>query len=780
MIGELIGRRYRVIGVLGAGGFGHTYVAEDTQRPGNPRCVLKHLTFVSNNPTVLHQVRRLFQSEAETLEQLGKHDQIPRLLAYFEEEEQFYLVQEFIAGHPLSEELKDGQRFSEAQVVALLEDVLGILAFVHAQNVIHRDIKPDNLIRRQQDDKLVLIDFGAVKNIGNTVAISTGDTALSMPIYTSGYGASEQCMGQPRFNSDIYSLGMLAIQALTGLRPSQLPQDYSTSEVLWHDRAEVSAALTQIIDKMVRYHFAQRFQSVHDVLDALLQAKLGSQTILNPTSALETGRTTATYPETSFKAASNALPNYVAPVTKPQPRPSHRAVTRIGGAILGTVAIAILVKILSPDFTPDPQPTPTPSSPDRISGGEILLNKWQLNPKDASKQKGITQIAAGNYNQAVKTLEAARKANPSDPETLIYLNNARIAQSKSYTIAVAVPIGNTLTAALEMLRGVAQAQDEVNRAGGIQGVPLKVAIANDDNEPATAEEVAKSLANNPDILGVVGHGISDTALAAAEIYQTNQLVMVSPSSSAVSLSNFGSYVFRTIPSDSFTAKALTRYMLTKLQKKRAIVFFNSASAYSISLKDEFKQALFYNGAELVDEIDLSRPDFDPAESMNRALTGKADVIMLASDSAVSDRAIQVIQLNQKRLPILAGDSLSVSKALKVGQEEAVGMILATPINMIGSTFQQEATRFWGAPEAISWRTALSYDAAKALIAAISRDPTREGVQRSLTQPDFSAQGATSEVKFTASGDRQGQVQLVTIVPVKTGRQTTYAIKPLTD
>ncbi|HEY9616276.1 MAG TPA: ABC transporter substrate-binding protein, partial [Microcoleaceae cyanobacterium] len=286
--------------------------------------------------------------------------------------------------------------------------------------------------------------------------------------------------------------------------------------------------------------------------------------------------------------------------------------------------------------------------------------------------------------------------------------------------------------------------------------------------------------NNPDILGVVGHSISDTALAAAEIYQANQLVMVSPSSSAVKLSNFGSYIFRTIPSDSFTAKALTRYMLTKLQKKRAIVFFNSASAYSTSLKDEFKQALFYNGADLVDEIDLSRPDFDPADSMNRALTERADVIMLASDSAVSDRAIQVIQLNQKRLPILAGDSLSVTKALTVGQAEAVGMVLATPTSIIGSPFQKNAAQFWGTSEAISWRTALSYDAAKALITAISRDPTREGVQRSLTQPDFSAQGATGSVRFTTSGDRQGQVQLATIVPVKTGRQMTYAVKPLTN
>lgn len=165
MIGNLLDQRYQVVEVLGQGGFGHTYTAKDTRRPGNPTCVVKLLKPAISDPDFLQTARRLFNSEAETLEKLGNHDQIPRLLAYFEENEEFYLVQEFIDGHPLSAELAPGQRWDESQVIQLLQEVLSILEFVHSNGVIHRDLKPDNLIRRTSDSKLVLVDFGAVKQV---------------------------------------------------------------------------------------------------------------------------------------------------------------------------------------------------------------------------------------------------------------------------------------------------------------------------------------------------------------------------------------------------------------------------------------------------------------------------------------------------------------------------------------------------------------------------------------------------------------------------------------
>ncbi|HEY9614786.1 MAG TPA: serine/threonine-protein kinase, partial [Allocoleopsis sp.] len=269
MLGKLLDRRYEVTQVLGAGGFGRTYLARDTRRPGNPTCVVKQLKPLSNDPNFLETARRLFNSEAETLEQLGHHDQIPRLLAYFEEDQEFYLVQEFIEGHTLTQELQPGQRWEESGVMTLLEEVLSILDFVHSHGVIHRDIKPDNLIRRNSDHKLVLVDFGAVKQIRTQFAATQGRASNTVAIGTPGYMASEQALGQPRPTSDIYALGIIGIQALTGLMPVNFQEDLSTGEILWQHLVPVSRGLASLMSKMVRYHFKDRYQSAAEALESL-------------------------------------------------------------------------------------------------------------------------------------------------------------------------------------------------------------------------------------------------------------------------------------------------------------------------------------------------------------------------------------------------------------------------------------------------------------------------------------------------------------------------------
>jgi serine/threonine-protein kinase len=179
MIGKLLDHRYQVIRVLATGGFGQTYIAQDTRRPGNPICVVKHLKPANSDPNIFVTAKRLFNSEAETLEKLSNNDQIPRLLAYFDENQEFFLVQEFIDGHTLSEELIPGQPWSEVQVMQMLLEILIILEFVHQEGVIHRDIKPDNIIRREADCKLVLVDFGAVKQLRSPLAVSY--THLTLP-----------------------------------------------------------------------------------------------------------------------------------------------------------------------------------------------------------------------------------------------------------------------------------------------------------------------------------------------------------------------------------------------------------------------------------------------------------------------------------------------------------------------------------------------------------------------------------------------------------------------
>ncbi len=270
MIGKLLDRRYQVVQALSQGGFGHTYIAQDTRRPGNPTCVVKHLKPATSDPNLLETARRLFKREAETLENLGNHDQIPRLLAYFEEDEEFYLVQEFIAGNPLSSEIRPGLQWNESQVIHLLQEVLPILEFVHNHEVIHRDLKPPNLIRRSSDNKLVLVDFGAVKQV-KMYSLMTPEQLKNetIPIGTPGYMPSEQALNRPRPNSDIYALGMIAIQALTGLNPKQLGEDPVSGEIIWQHRAQVSDQLAAILNKMVRQYYKYRYQSATDALEAL-------------------------------------------------------------------------------------------------------------------------------------------------------------------------------------------------------------------------------------------------------------------------------------------------------------------------------------------------------------------------------------------------------------------------------------------------------------------------------------------------------------------------------
>ncbi|MGK7876115.1 MAG: protein kinase [Xenococcaceae cyanobacterium] len=276
MLGQLLDRRYRIIETLGAGGFGKTYIAEDTKLPGNPRCVVKQLKPIATDPTTLQIARRLFDSEAQVLQQLGKHDQIPQLLAYFEENQEFYLVQEFIDGHLLSQELTHGKQLSESYAIALLQGILEPLTFVHQQNVIHRDIKPANLIRRQQDGKIVLIDFGAVKQIAVTQVVNAqGLTRLTVTIGTPGYMPSEQSKGSPRLSSDIYAVGIIGIQALTGVMPEELTEDPDTAEIIWRNQVQVNPMLADVLDQMVRYDFRQRYRSAVEALQGLQQLRNG-------------------------------------------------------------------------------------------------------------------------------------------------------------------------------------------------------------------------------------------------------------------------------------------------------------------------------------------------------------------------------------------------------------------------------------------------------------------------------------------------------------------------
>lgn len=268
MIGKILRQRYQIIKQLGAGGFGETYLAEDLDIPVSPKpvCVVKRL-----QPTVIDpEIIRLFEQEAQILYQLGQnHDQIPKLYAYFQEDQDFYLIQEFIEGNDLTNEIYPGKKLGEGEVIQLLRDVLEILVYVHENKVIHRDIKPANIMRRK-DGNLVLIDFGVVKQINTTIAMKSGFTSKTVGVGTHGYMPPEQGFGKPKLSSDIYSLGMMAIEGLTGISLNTLSED-EEGEIIWSNLVAVSNQLENFITKLVRYDWRERYRDGKAALEELSQ-----------------------------------------------------------------------------------------------------------------------------------------------------------------------------------------------------------------------------------------------------------------------------------------------------------------------------------------------------------------------------------------------------------------------------------------------------------------------------------------------------------------------------
>jgi serine/threonine protein kinase, bacterial len=342
MIGQILAGRYRIVQVLGAGGFGETYITADLHLPGEPECVLKHLKPATDDPAVLDIARKLFQKEAETLQQLGSFDKIPRLLAYFEEQKEFYLVQELVRGHTLSRELISGQRWPEAAVRKMLGEVLSILEFVHSQGVIHRDIKPDNIMRRDADGCLVLIDFGAIKQVRNQPTMGTAPQTVA--IGTPGYMSPEQARGNPRPSSDLYALGVIGIQALSGKYPSELIEDDATGELQWQHFVQASPLMVAHLSEMTRYHFRDRFTTASAALQALKNIDSDELTLplppqLPPQPAVQ--KTAATYVVSPAQPVQQPQrPQEPPPVqNRPPARPANPSSGNPIGKIIGAAAL---------------------------------------------------------------------------------------------------------------------------------------------------------------------------------------------------------------------------------------------------------------------------------------------------------------------------------------------------------------------------------------------------------------------------------------------------------
>ncbi|MGG6296038.1 WG repeat-containing protein [Leptolyngbya sp. AN02str] len=265
----LIGGRYETLRELGRGGFGKTYLAEDTYRRGAPKCVVKKFQPSAKVPSILDKARLIFEAEVKQQYELGKLESFPKLYDHLEQGGDFYLVQEMIDGHDLRQSFTLGDRWDEKDAIALLRDVLEILVHTHDRHIIHQDLKPQNLIRRWTDKRLLLLDFGGLKSIRHLGLGADGAIAITQPLGTPGYMPKEQLAGQPQLSSDIYALGVMMIQGLTGYSPNQLPRNPKTQVIEWRDLAVVSHSTAEILQKMIAPELGDRFSTAADVLAEL-------------------------------------------------------------------------------------------------------------------------------------------------------------------------------------------------------------------------------------------------------------------------------------------------------------------------------------------------------------------------------------------------------------------------------------------------------------------------------------------------------------------------------
>ncbi len=405
---------------------------------------------------------------------------------------------------------------------------------------------------------------------------------------------------------------------------------------------------------------------------------------------------------------------------------------------------------------------------ERMSLGNTLLISADVT---SEKQAGIQAFSQGNFALAVNQFKASLQNRKNDPETLIYLNNAQIGNKPAYKIAVSVPIGSNLNVAQEILRGVAQAQDQINQNSGINGTPLLVEIANDENNPEIAKEIATTLVKDLNVLAVIGHNASDASLATAPIYQQGQLVAITPTSSAQNLTEIGNYIFRAVPNNRLVAETLTRQIVQSDRKTKIAVCFDGKASEKVAFRDLFVSTLQAKGGQVVDTVcDFSDPNFNPNAVISAAVANGAEGILLNPHIDRFDPAIALIKANQGRLQLYSTSTLYTFKTLQQGQADVNGMILSVPWHPDSNrdrTFVTNAQNYWGGT--VNWRTAMAYDATQAIIKGLQHSNNRESLQKALQNPQLNAQGAGDIVQFSDSRERLlGNSTLVQVQPSSSG------------
>jgi ABC-type branched-subunit amino acid transport system substrate-binding protein/predicted Ser/Thr protein kinase len=717
----LLRGRYQPIIPIGGGGFGRTYLAKDIDNLDRA-CAIKKLAPQVRDISALKKATELFEQEAQRLQQLEEHPQIPSLYAYFEENKDLYLIQQFIEGQNLLEELQQQGKFEETKIRQVLKNILPVLEFVHQNNVIHRDIKPANIIRRKGDNKLVLIDFGTAKQQAILEITQTG-TIISSPGYTS---LEQMEKGKADRVSDLYSLGVTCFHLLTNIHPKNLWLEFGyswTSNWQKYLSQPISKQLESILDRLLQKDRQYRYQSATEVLTDLERAYLSRST------------------------------------TNTKPKLIKSIIWTAISLLFLCAGLGSLHLIMSKSS----------AIKARISHGDKILISNNIN---SDKQAGVDFYAERNFKGALGKFQASLQTNSNDPETLIYLNNTKANLTKKFLkIAVSVPIGSNLNVAQEILRGVAQAQDEVNYQGGINGKLLQVEIANDDNQPDLSKKIADAFVRDKEILAAIGHNASDASVAAAPVYDRGKLVMLTPTSFSDNLVNGKDYIFQMTPGVNLLTQKLYDYIRKNNDRPKIGICYDSSAKSSISFTESFKKIAIAQQAEVSDvPCDLARTDFDAKTEIAPMKNQKINALVLVPHVDRINRAIAIAHVDRGKISLFGHWSLYTFETLKFGQESIKGLVMSVPWHphaVSNNSFSSNAERLWGG--AVSWRTAMTYDSLKTIIHGLEQTQNREQLKNLLKSSYFSVIGTTGKIKFQNSGKRDLVPESINLVKIAPGR-----------
>ena len=400
----------------------------------------------------------------------------------------------------------------------------------------------------------------------------------------------------------------------------------------------------------------------------------------------------------------------------------------------------------------------------QMSLGEELLTQQDRQLPPASQialYEATAAFARCEYSIAQSKFKTALDLEQNNPEALIYFNNARAITNDHLKIAVIVSLDKKPEIAWEILRGVAQAQTEINRQGGVKGKLLLVQIVDDVDDPEMMRQIAEQLTVDRKILAVINDSDSQAAVNDTEIYQQQGLVMISPTS-GTKLSSIGNYIMQITPSISVLADTLSSYALFSSFNKIAICL-DSHNADSKAFAQEFAAKIIEGEGNIVSVgCDLAQENFNPIPVVEQAIAQNVKALLLAASPDKINQAVSVAQANQNRLPLLGNHSLYTFETIQTGQKAVANMVLSTPWlpdTIPNSDFSEATMEFWGGK--VNWRTAMAYDATQAIIQGLKQSDTRSELQAILTNPDFSVNGATGRFRFE-QGDRVGKVQLAYI------------------